>query len=96
MNTVKSRILFPPGQIVATPGALEALERNGEPPLRYIKRHLSGDWGEVCPEDAQSNQDALQEGNRLMSVYSLSDGTKIWVITEWDRSVTTILLPEEY
>ena len=61
-----------------------------------LARHLSGDWGEVCAEDAKENEFSLQHGFRLLSAYRLSDGTKIWIITEADRSATTFLLPEEY
>jgi hypothetical protein len=87
---------FDLGQLVATPGALDALTRTGERPLTFIARHLSGDWGDIDAEDAQENEFALDKYLRLFSVYHLKDGTKIWVITEADRSVTTILLPSEY
>lgn len=87
---------FDPGQIVATPGALAAFEASGEEPLAFLLRHLDGDWGELSPEDIAENELSLREGFRLLSAYSLRDGTTIWVITESDRSATTILLPEEY
>ncbi len=87
---------FAPGQIVATPGALEAFERAGNSPLDFLQRHLAGDWGDVDAHDRQENEFSLEHGFRLLSVYWLSDGTKIWVITEADRSATTFLLPEEY
>jgi hypothetical protein len=61
-----------------------------------MARHANGDWGEVCPEDHQSNKEAMRSGERLFSVYHDQHGTKFWIITEWDRSVTTILLPEDY
>ena len=82
------------GQIVATPGALEALEKAGQTPDEFISRHVSADWGELDEHDIQENNDALERGSRLFSAYHLSDQTKIWVITEWDRSATTVLLPE--
>ena len=63
--------------------------------LECLVRHAQGDWGDVCPEDAQTNEDALTYGNRVMSVYTV-DGQTIWILTEHDRSVTTILLPSEY
>lgn len=85
---------FKLGQLVATPGALEAL--NEESFWPYIKRHANGDWGEVCTEDKKENELSLKEGFRLLSAYHLPDGCKIWIITEADRSATTILLPEEY
>jgi hypothetical protein len=87
---------FPPGQIVATPGALTAFEEAGEEPVTYLARHLAGDWGEVCEEDAKENDFSLEKGFRILSAYTLKDGTKIWVLTEADRSSTCILLPSEY
>ena len=62
----------------------------------YLARHAGGDWGDVCPEDARANDQALREGMRLLSAYTLQDGTRVWIITEADRSSTCILLPEEY
>ena len=87
---------FPLGQVVATPGALDALERTGQSPLEFLNRHASGDWGEVCEADKKENDFSVRNGFRLLSAYRLRDGTKIWIITEADRSATTILLPEEY
>lgn len=84
------------GQLVATPGALDALKETSVGIMPYVLRHASGDWGEVSPEDAAENELSLREGFRLLSAYSLPDGCKIWIITEADRSATTILLPEEY
>ena len=91
-----TRPLFCLGQIVSTPGSLEAIHKSEQSIADFIGRHLLGDWGELCDEDRQANQDALQEGLRLMSVYRTHDGEKLWCITEADRSVTTVLLPEEY
>ena len=85
---------FSLGLLAATPGALEAL--NEESFWPYIKRHANGDWGDVCAEDKKENELSLREGFRLLSAYHLPDGCKIWIITEADRSATTILLPEEY
>ena len=88
---------FPLGQVVATPGALEALKDSGEAPIEFIKRHASGDWGEIDVEDREANEQALLHGARLLSAYRTQQtNTKLWVITEADRSSTTILLPEEY
>ncbi len=87
---------FELGQVVATPGALAALECCGESPADYLRRHQAGDWGEVCDEDRRENELSLLHGFRLLSSYHLGSGTKIWIITEADRSATTILLPEEY
>ena len=84
------------GQLVATPGAIHAMAAAGQDPAELLARHRSGDWGEVPPEDWQANDEALAIGNRVLSAYRLKDGTRLWVITEADRSVTTILLPDEY
>jgi hypothetical protein len=86
---------FPLGRVVATPGALKMLEEAGENPLRYLARHASGDWGEVDAHDYRENEQSLKHGWRLLSSYLVGEGC-IWIITEADRSVTTILLPEEY
>lgn len=97
-----TKISFSLGQIVATPAALEALAHNGADPLDFIARHASGDWGDVCPEDRAANDEALQSGARLMSVYLLGDGSKLWVLTDatiderGTRPVTTLLVPEDY
>jgi len=87
---------FAPCQIVATPGALAAMEEHQCPPLSLLARHLSGDWGCVPAEDAQANNLALNAGGRVLSSYLIGTETRLWVITEWDRSVTTFLLPSEY
>jgi len=96
---------FDLGELYATPGAQETLQRYQTNPFELVKRHVSGDWGDVCPEDAQANEDALKAGSRLLSAYLLQPplgeegnltSAKVWLITEADRSVTTILLPEEY
>jgi hypothetical protein len=91
-----SGIKFSPGSIVATPGALAALETSGTDPMACLVRHTAGDWGDVDEHDRRENQLSLVLGFRLLSACALNSGTKIWVITEADRSVTTILLPEEY
>ena len=88
--------LFSLGQTVSTPGALEALEEAGHTAGEFLVRHALGDWGDLCDEDRQANDEALKQGFRLLSAYRLNDGTRIWIITEADRSVTTLLLPEEY
>ena len=87
---------FSPGQIVATPGALAAMEEHQCQPLTLLARHLAGDWGVLPAEDAQLNDEALKSNGRLLSSYPLGGDTRIWVITEWDRSVTTFLKPDEY
>ena len=87
--------LFPLGRLVATPGALTALAAAGENPVGLLARHQSGDWGEVGMADRWANERDLQQGGRLLSAYDVG-GSRLWVITEADRSATTILLPEEY
>jgi len=88
--------LFALGQIVGTPGALQALEEAEQNPLELILRHVTGDWGEMPEEDVIENERSVTRGLRIFSSYALNTGAKIWVITEWDRSVTTLLKPEEY
>jgi len=88
--------LFTLGRLVATPHALKVLEAHGVQPLSLLQRHVRGDWGELCSEDVQANQEALQDGFRLFSSYLLNADVKVWVITEADRSVTTLLMPEDY
>ncbi len=87
---------FALGQTVATRGALEAMTAAGENPSRCISRHVSGDWGDICDEDRQLNDQAVVEGARILSAYTLRNGIRIWVITDADRSSTTVLLPAEY
>jgi hypothetical protein len=87
---------FSLGKVLATPGALEALAEAEQQPDEFLSRHVAGDWGDVCPEDAQENELSLQHGYRLLSAYTLGTGHKLWIITEADRSATTLLLPEEY
>lgn len=84
------------GQLVATPGALAALEEAGQNPLEFFIRHQQGDWGELDEEDKNENEFSILHHLRILSAYTLKTGVKIWIITEADRSVTTILLPEEY
>ena len=95
-NETICRQKFPLGQIVATHGALDAVRTSGDSAHELLTRHASGDWGEVCDDDERLNDDAVHNGERLLSAYRLKDGTKVWIITESDRSVTTYLLPDEY
>lgn len=92
MSATKSK--FPLGRIMATPNALSQIPP--EEVFSALARHQSGDWGEVCVEDRQANETALLDGSRLLSVYRTAAGVKFWIITEWDRSTTTVLLPEDY
>jgi len=85
---------FPLGQVVITPAAKDAIP---DAEVRTaLDRHIAGDWGDLCPADQAENELSLKEGFRLLSSYRASDGTKFWIITEADRSVTTILLPDDY
>lgn len=92
---------FSCGVLLSTPGALEAFQRNNQTPFEFLHRHVAGDYGELCQEDRQANEQALVDGSRLLSAYHLKDHTKIWVITEavgenGRRESSTFLLPEEY
>ena len=88
---------FTLGIISATPGALDALEQAKQSPAEFVeRRHQRGDWGEISDEDKAANEEALLCGARLLSAYTLRSGVKLWVITEADRSSTTLLLPSEY
>jgi len=96
MNSLPTIPLFPAGQIVATPGALALLEQANKSPLEFLSRHLRGDWGNLGPEDKTENELSLKNGFRLLSSYRVSETETLWLITEADRSLTTILLPSEY
>lgn len=85
---------FPVGQFVITSNAASRL--TDDDVTSAIRRHVQGDWGEVCEEDRLENDRSLIEGSRLLSVYDAQDGLRFWIITEADRSVTTVLLPEDY
>ncbi len=87
---------FSLGQVVATPGALQAIQEAHQTPHELLAQHESGDWGDLDMEDYIENQLSLEKGYRLFSAYRLKTGVKIWIITEADRSATTFLLPEEY
>ena len=100
MNTIHQP-KFDLGQILATPGALEALRESGQTPGFFISRHVQGDWGETGEEDKQLNDQSLIDGSRLLSAYKTLKGRRLWIITEAEddercRSATTVLLPEEY
>lgn len=90
----RPRARFELGQVVATPGALAKAKL--EERERCLARQVTGDWGELEDEDRAANETAVAEGTRLLSAYTVASGEKLWVITEWDRSVTTLLLPDEY
>jgi hypothetical protein len=96
MNSLPNIPLFDLGQIVATPGALALLEKAQKSPSEFLLRHLRGDWGDLCRDDQAENELNLKQGFRLLSSYPVTDTDTIWIITEADRSVTTVLLPVEY
>lgn len=96
MNESPKLALFRLGQIVATPGALMALEKAGDSPQQFLERHVCGDWGELDEEDQQENTLSLEHSFRLLSAYQTTAGEKLWVITEANRTLTTILLPDDY
>ncbi len=97
-NTTRPNIgaRFALGETFITPGAEEALEIAGQTAIQFLRRHMSTDWGELSEEDARENELSLREGFRLLSAYRTVKGQKLWIITEADRSATTILLPSEY
>lgn len=94
MPALKTTALVPLGQLVATPNALANV--SADEIQRALQRHVTGDWGDLDEEDKKSNDQALQSGERLLSSYKSATGTKFWIISERGRSVTTILLPEDY
>lgn len=94
-STDRKRPLFPLGAVVATPGALDLLDRHGVDATQLLARHQSGDFGTVCADDANENMFAIQHGSRILSAYEVGC-ERLWIITEADRSSTTLLLPEEY
>src|ERR1700750_3370711 len=87
---------FELGQTVITPGAEEALELAGQTAIEFLRRQISGAWGELSDDDVKENELALEKGFRLLICYDTTKGERIWIITEADRSATTILLPSEY
>ena len=89
-------IRFLLGRVVATPGALSALEKAEQLPAEFLDRHVNGDWGEVPDADKRENELAVEQGLRILSAYTTSAGDKLWILTEADRSATILMLPEEY
>lgn len=88
--------MFTLGQLVATPAALKAIEKSDGNPMEFVVRHLRLEQGNLCDEDYKLNMESIKDGTRILSSFTTSGGDDIWVITEADRSSTTILLPEEY
>ncbi len=98
-NTItktQNKVLFSLGQIYLTIGVRKALAESNELPNEFLEKHQSGDWGLVCKEDAEENDFSVKEGFRILSAYKTSKGEKLWIITEADRSSSTILCPDEY
>lgn len=87
---------FQLGTVNATLAALEALRVNGLTAVDVLERHHNGDWGDLDDDDKTENEYSVKHGLRIFSAYVLGDGQKVWIITEWDRSATTLLLPDEY
>ena len=87
---------FPLGQLVATPGALDALTAAGQSPVEFVARHARLEQGELSNDDQRENEFSVTKRLRIFSAFKTSAGAKVWIITEADRSATTILLPEEY
>jgi hypothetical protein len=90
------RPLFTLGRLVATPGAMAALEKAGESAVKFLWRHVRGDWGDLSEEDRCENRFSLEVGLRILSSYRTAAGDRLWIITEADRAHTTLLLPDEY
>ena len=93
-KVLKAKFLL--GRLMATPGSLKALEDAGQNAVEFLSRHQHGDWGDLCEEDKKENEFSILNNLRILSAYTLKAGVKIWIITEADRSATTILLPSEY
>ena len=89
-------IRFELGNIFLTPGALAALSESHQQAAEFLQRHINGDWGELDAHDRAENELSIEQGFRILSSYRTSSGEKLWIITEADRSATTILLPSEY
>jgi|SRR5262245_9020983 len=92
----RAQQLFRLGEIVLTPGAIEALDEALQIPNEFLDRHATGDWGDLIEHDRRENERSVREGFRILSVYRTQKDARIWIITEADRSSTTILLPKEY
>lgn len=88
--------LFPLGKVVSTPGALDAMHAANTSPLSLLRRHITGDWGDLDKQDKQLNDLAIKDGSRIFSSYNIAHGQRLWIITEADRNSTCLLKPEDY
>jgi hypothetical protein len=93
---IMSRELFPLGQVIITPRALDAILDCGERASALVARHVSGDWGIISAEDRSINEQSIYGGDRIFSCYQMPGNSEIWLITEWDRTRTILLLPDEF
>lgn len=96
MQQIGKQPAFKLGQIVATPAALAVLKKVGQEPDEFLTRHANREWGDLDEDDRRENDYGLEHGFRLLSAYRTDAGDRLWIITEADRTVTTLLLPEEY
>ena len=96
LKKYNKHVLFDSGRVLVTRGILQMSDDERSSTLGFLARHLTGDWGDLCKEDRQENELSLRERFRILSSYKTAKGDRLWIITEWDRSYTTLLLPEEY
>lgn len=96
MSIGRMEPLFPLGNVCATPGALDAIEKAKQSPMHFLSRHVTGDWLEMAADDITANTNALREGGRIFSAYTINGDARLYAITEEDRSRTTLLLADEY
>ena len=92
----ETKVLFPLGEIYLTIGAKKALEESNQLPNEFLAKHQKGNWGDICEDDKKENELSVKAGFRILSTYKTAKDVKIWIITEADRSSTTVLLPSEY
>jgi hypothetical protein len=96
MIAIREKKSFPLGKVLITPPAEAVLQEAGRTFQEFLEKHASGDWGEIDADDWNANEEALASRGRVMSVYAVTDKQKVWIITEADRSATTLLLPDDY
>jgi len=96
MMETKWEILFALGEIRVSPGVRDALDESAQEPIEFLMRHVTGDWGQVTAPEKEENERALAGGRRIASAYDTAEGIRIWVITEYDHSATTLTRPSEY